>query len=130
MKSNAWIPSPYRFPYRLQHPIKEISRIVRNFKFCYQRIVRGWCDADVWDLDMWFLELIPEMLYQLRLTTHTHPAFNGEIEMSMHDWKNVLFNMELMFREAADEENDDEDRLAFTKTGFDLFNEWFYNLWD
>lgn len=44
-----------------KHPLK-------NMKYCIQRIKRGYCDADLWDIDHWFLAVIVPMLRQFAKT--------------------------------------------------------------
>ena len=77
------------------NPIQKIKKFFRDLKFCYQRITRGWCESDTWNMDTWFLEVIPPMLNYLRKNTHGHPC-----EISEFEWDNILCNMEYLFKEA------------------------------
>ena len=38
----------------------------RNLKSKIQRFIRGYADEDVWQMDYWFINIIPKMLRQLR----------------------------------------------------------------
>ena len=38
----------------------------RELRFARQRVFQGYCDMDVWNLDNWFLDVVPDMLQQLR----------------------------------------------------------------
>ena len=50
-----------------------IKHIFRCIKWSFQRIVRGYCDFDVWDLDSYYCDLIHNSLLELRDTTHGFP---------------------------------------------------------
>ena len=64
----------YRFNWKTKFPLTLFEyafwRIPRQFfrdlKYCGQRIQKGYCDKDVWDLDYWFELVIPDMLQDLR----------------------------------------------------------------
>ena len=38
----------------------------RKLKSKIQRFIRGYADEDVWQMDYWFINIIPKMLRQLR----------------------------------------------------------------
>lgn len=40
------------------------KKLLTNLKYCIQRIRRGYCVADLWSIDDWFLNVIPPMLKQ------------------------------------------------------------------
>lgn len=99
------------------NPINHIKRWGRNIKHCYQRIKYGYCDRDVWSIDWWFLSIVPNMLEDLRETTHGYP---GELmnsssqdlseeeqekadEAGMQKWRDTLSEMIFLFREALDD---------------------------
>lgn len=99
------------------NPIKHIKRWGRNIKYCYQRIKYGYCDRDVWSIDWWFLSVVPNMLEDLRETTHGYPSEfldPGPKELSeeeqekvdeagMQKWRDILSEMIFLFREALDD---------------------------
>ncbi len=62
----------------------------REIKFAYQKITRGYCDRDVWSMDIFFFETFSKMLRQLKRDTHSYPGFNG---MTMRKWKGILTKM-------------------------------------
>jgi hypothetical protein len=37
-------------------------RIFSEIKYCYQRITKGYSDRDLWNMDYWFINTIPNML--------------------------------------------------------------------
>ena len=99
---------------REYNPIKFIKRYGRNIKHAYQRIKYGYCDRDVWSIDSWFLNVIPNMLEDLKESTHVYPSIPSEISQAivgtgapsevddygMSRWKNILSEMIFFFREA------------------------------
>ena len=44
-----------------------------NLKYCIQRIRRGYCDGDLYELDVWFVSVIVPMLRQLEKTKEGYP---------------------------------------------------------
>lgn len=49
------------------------KNIFTNLKYAYQRIKRGYCDADLWEIDGWFLTVVPDMLKQFSKTRKGYP---------------------------------------------------------
>lgn len=122
----------------LINPIKHIKRWGRNIKHAYQRIRYGYCDRDVWSIDWWFLSVVPNMLEDLKETTHGYPSMPDDFsqalvgtgapeevdEEGMKRWKNILSEMIFLFREANEdtctkknpyEEEHDKASDEFTK---------------
>ena len=55
--------SEYR---RLKHrPVKIIQLLMDDIKCCTERITKGYCSKDVDNIDIWFLNIIPDMLQSL-----------------------------------------------------------------
>ena len=38
-------------------PFQNIKQFFRNIKFCFQRCIKGYCDKDVWDMDIYLTYL-------------------------------------------------------------------------
>ena len=45
-----------------RHPVRWLRCFFRSFKYAWQRITRGWADCDVWEMDEYLLQILPEML--------------------------------------------------------------------
>ena len=101
--------------YSLKHGnlIRVVQRVGCDLKFCGQRVVRGYSDRDVWDMKYWFLEVVPDMLRQLKDTKHGSPAVLGEervdemgrrVNDSCHaEWDTILERLVFLFHEADEE---------------------------
>lgn len=48
--------------FNFKHPLRWIRYVFRNRKWKRQRIERGFSDADMWEMDEWFADVIPKML--------------------------------------------------------------------
>lgn len=122
-------------------PKKVFRNIYGIMKWSYQRITRGYCDADVWDLDNYFLELIPGTLELLSDKTDSYPS---DIIKDCDEWKDFLkkvahcFNQAKVRRELSDKYNKYtiEERMKFLtesdelmKEGFRLLGRIFWDLW-
>ena len=112
-----------------------------------QRFMRGYSDADVWNMDTWFMEMIEPMLSQLR-KGYSYPCeFN-----SSDEWHNVLTEMtncihlmnednvqenlgfygyEGMLKMTSEDHHKVNDIMLKNKDRFfELFSKHFYDLWD
>ena len=95
------------------YPIKYISNIPKNisifFKICkwsVQRITKGYCDADLWNLDIYYLNLFYNTLKDFSKNLHGAPCeFFDEENDSIEPWVNYLTKMYQYFY-IANEENE------------------------
>lgn len=82
----------------------------KDLKYCIQRIKRGYCDADLYSIHDWFLEIVPAMLEQYKKTRTGSPSVLGEnlpnekgfiVNETCHkEWDEILDKMIFLFREA------------------------------
>lgn len=80
--------SPWRYP---SNWIRNMRLFGRQFKWAYQRITRGFCDYDVWDLDSHLSELLIQTIKQLAKTSHGYP---GTEEFPTYEsWENYLVDI-------------------------------------
>lgn len=138
------------------------KNIFTNLKYAYQRIKKGYCDADLWEIDGWFLTVVPDMLKQFSKTHNGYPeilrrkyyeknkntlnityekficdcgekageAFDREwteILNQMSEGFETLNNLRLNNYQSPKGKNSAEE---IKNKAFDLFSEWFFNLWD
>ena len=75
----------------------------RQFKWAYQRITRGYCDADTYDLDSYYLDLFHATINHLADTTHGYPG--TEEFPTPEAWDKYLRDMAICFYR-ANESND------------------------
>ena len=130
---SAWVKSPFNLKYRITHPASTVKGFGRNFKFCLQRIRRGWSDADVWNMDTWFVNVVPDMLRSLADNTHSFPIEFVEqyknYELASQMWQYTLRGMADLFEKSygdgiEDVSPEDKDRA------FEVFSKYFFDLWD
>ena len=100
-----------------ENPVAKFKRYKRNITHAYQRIKYGYCDSDVWSIDWWFLSLMPNMLEDLRRTTHGYPCEMTSVDTNIQavvtdeekekevieHWDKILAEMAFLFREAHEE---------------------------
>lgn len=70
-----------------------IKQFFRNIKYAYQRITKGYCDADCWALDSFYSELFYHTLKQLADKTHGMPGKWSLEGKAFDDWENYLREM-------------------------------------
>lgn len=131
--------------FKAEKPLKKISLFFRRIKYNRQRIKYGWSEPDTWNMDVWFLNVVPPMLKHLRDNQHGHPG-----TMTADEWNKILNRMICLF-EACNEDHEEEiydkyhsDRKKFIEEllkeddrkekckneAFALFSKHFWDLWD
>ena len=121
----------------------------RALKSKIQRFIRGYADEDVWQMDYWFINIIPKMLRQLRDEGRSYPTKFK----SKEEWDNELNKMIYYLEQSnpfdnkeGNEYSSDENfepkkfiqkELEIQKQKdkmknefFKLFNKYFWELWD
>ena len=102
-----------RSEYRGENLIERLQRVKGDIQCCVQRIRKGYCFRDAWDIDMWFLTVIPEMLKDLRSDPYLgfpahdfaglHYSDDADRKIMEKAWERELHRMEMLFREANPE---------------------------
>jgi len=76
---------------------RNIKQFFRNIKYAYQRIIKGYCDQDIWDLDSFYSELFYQTLNELADTTIGYPGVGEFADTETTDgyekWKDTLREM-------------------------------------
>ena len=111
------------------NPLEALQQFCRNIKYAYQRVKYGYCDRDVWDIDDWFLDIVPDMLEDLRITSHGYPSILAESdseetisEEATQKWDDILSEMAYLLREASEntcsKKNRYEDQVDIARDEF------------
>ena len=108
---NVW--NKTDFWYERKRPWKIPGLVFRNIKYSFQRVIKGYCDKDLWSIDCSFMNLMPDMLQQFKDTKHGSPSCLGteymdEQGISCNDechaeWDKILDDMIFLFREMNEE---------------------------
>ena len=84
---------------------REIKNKIKNIIL---RARHGYSDSDVYNVDMWFLNIMPKILEQLRDTTISAPLLPNTDENTCHEeWRNILSRMVFLLNEM------DEDKCNY-----------------
>lgn len=85
---------------------------LRDIKCACQRANKGYCFRDIWNIDSWFIKLMPTMLEDFKKHNHGYP--NG---MTEQEWDKILNKMILLSKESmvetCSEKNQYEDKYSF-----------------
>ena len=84
-----------------------IGMFFRNLKRAKDRATKGFCDWDIWDLDVWLLELLPASLKEFKDKTQGYPDELGSYE----EWIKTLEKIIAHFDEANKIITDDGETL-------------------
>lgn len=104
---NVW--NKTDFWHERRSPWKIPGLVLRNIKYSFQRITKGYCDKDLWNIDYWFMNLMPDMLQQFKDTKHgslsclekEHADEHGNFcnDECHTEWDKILDKMIFLFRE-------------------------------
>lgn len=103
-----------------------------RLKHAWQKLTRGYSDADLWDLDVHLARVIlPRLRAFKRENTHGHPpGFTPE------EWAATLDEITWALEWVADEDSTDAPINDFLRdserasTGLEKFGRYFMDLWD
>jgi hypothetical protein len=125
---------------------------IRQTKWAWQRVFRGWDDRAAWSYNDWFLKYTPEILEEMKKNLHGYPG--GFVDTFGQDkafeaWKQVLTDMiegfelarkvdedMLIYKEDVSEEilkNFEEGEVvsgASVNKAFEYLSKYIHNLWD
>lgn len=63
----------YDSDYSIRRPISSIRQLCHDLKCCLDRISKGYCVKDLWEIDTWFLGIMPEMLEEFNHHKNSYP---------------------------------------------------------
>lgn len=127
------------FVFRIYHFFRDLFY---NLKWAWQRAMHGYCDKDWFDLPDWFMGTMPKLLYRLKKYGNSYPiGFE-----SKEEWNEVLNEMQICLSKMdLDGEYNQvtidgnvveswqktyENCSQYKERFFELFNKYFYYLWD
>lgn len=87
--------TPYGRKYCLKHPQAVIKHKISDIKCAWQRANKGYCFRDVWDIDHWFLNIVPEMLDEYIKVHNGYPP-----DTTDEQWVETINKMAKCFRNA------------------------------
>lgn len=109
----------------------------RKAKWKRQRIHRGFCDRDWWDLDMFFCKLFSAALrHYAKNTIGFSPAIASTMEeyqariIALADRFETMLNWETIHNNRTDYAAVHEELYDYTKVTFAELAEVFWSLWD
>lgn len=110
---NIWDKKSYQGLWRSREVFHIFKQFLRDLKCSYQRITKGYCDKDLWDISGWFLSIMPDMLLEYKKTRHGSPGalgknYKNEKGLIVNDechpeWDKILSKMIFLFREANED---------------------------
>lgn len=90
---------PWKYP---SNWLINIKTFFKGFKYSWQRITKGYCDKDIWNLDDTILEYLGQTLLSLSQVTHGYPG-NEEFN-TFEKWQKYLEDLAFNFKKINDEE--------------------------
>jgi len=92
MSMNVLWDFPYPTKYYLTHPLKFFKHLRINIRDARMRMRKGYCLSDVWNMDLWFLDVFPPMLRDLAEKGQAYPGPETDFDTpeKWHDWLNSV----------------------------------------
>ena len=75
----------YDFDFSIKRPLYSIRQLFRDLKCCLDRISKGYCVKDLWEIDTWFLRIMPEMLEEFDRRKNSYPNAFWEQCVQKHE---------------------------------------------
>lgn len=152
-RGNSCFEETTRYQRLHEKPTNKVKRWIKNAKHVYQRAKYGFCEADIWEMDTWFLKTVPAMLEHLKESHLDYPQriyeymtvsedYDSNGELAFQRWDEILSEIIRLFDEVyaygekvaathpflGDEEKE-KQREDIKNKAFSLFSEWFFDLW-
>lgn len=77
-----------------------IKYFFRSFRRAWQRVIRGYSDSDLWNLDIYLSNLMITSLTQFRTETLGYPGYMNSEE----EWYAILDKIIFLLKQASEEE--------------------------
>ena len=118
----------YRKSYYLIHPWKWFKDLKILAKNAHHRMRYGYAWIDLWNMDDYLGQLIPNMLEMLAEKAYAYPGTDEFQEYE--DWIKYLKDLSAEFRLAMDEKTPEEQRKILRKKVFTELAAIWPHLWD
>lgn len=122
----------YNYAAYLYQPHKYIMELIDEVRYFIQRGRRGYSDRDMWGLDYYLTSWMPSALKQLRRTKQGTPIGLSEIQ-----WQGKLARIIRAFETAQKlsdltyiKPEEYQKALKQFRKDFDVFKNYYFNLWD
>jgi len=84
--------------------IFKFQKNIKNIIYRIQRFKRGYSDKDVWNIDMWFLNIMPKILTEYKNNLHSCPMeFYDNKNCSTKKWEKLIERMIFLLQEMNEE---------------------------
>ena len=103
MNNNIFQGYLYRIGWKKAGPFGVIGQFWRDLRCCWQRVTQGYCERDVWEMDVWMLNMLPDMLEHLQKRHIGHPGVFADAEDGDEQWAQLLGEMARLFRDANEQ---------------------------
>lgn len=108
MMMNVLKKYPYRMRYYVARPWLFVRDTYHNFRWAWQRITRGFCDYDHYDIGEWFFNVAPSMVEELVKNAHGYPATYNSFE----DWKRDVLELKDALAAASAEQHNEYEEVV------------------
>lgn len=83
--------------YCILHPWEVVIHKIRDIHCAIQRARKGYCYRDLWNIDVWFLDIMPRMIDEFIKIHHGYPC-----DLTSEEWEQILNRMSTCFKDAKD----------------------------
>lgn len=106
--------------YYLTHPWKWFKEIGQNLRSAWERATKGYCYSDVWNIDLWLLNILPAMFRDMAASGCGYPGPGTEFD-TPEKWRDHLLAMadvleSLQFENYWEDANEYKDEYLHSPT--------------
>lgn len=108
-----------------------IRNLFKNIHCCYERITKGFCSRDIWNMDDYVIRLLRDMFKYFADNCQGYPGDGSAEGESMEAWEKYLNNISYLLNQSLESVNIDSNvRKSAREEAFKYILKRFDNFWD
>lgn len=108
-----------------------IRNLFKNIHCCYERIAKGFCSRDIWNMDDYVTRLLRDMFKYFADNCQGYPGDDSAEGESMEAWEKYLNNISYLLNQSLESVNSDPNvRKSAREEAFKYILKRFDSFWD
>lgn len=108
-----------------------IKNLFKNIYCCYERITKGFCSRDIWNMDDYVTRLLRDMFEYFADNCQGYPGDNSPEGESIEAWEKYLHNISYLLNQSLESVNSDSNiRKSAREEAFKYILKRFDSFWD
>lgn len=108
-----------------------IRNLFKNIHCCYERITKGFCSRDIWNMDDYVTRLLRDMFKYFADNCQGYPGDGSAEGKSIEAWEKYLHNISYLLNQSLESVNSDPNvRKSAREEAFKYILKRFDSFWD